>query len=38
MGNQVKALREKKNLTQNELAEKAKLSLRTVQRIEAEMH
>ncbi len=35
MGNQVKALREKKNLTQNELAEKAKLSLRTVQRIEA---
>ncbi|RTZ48581.1 helix-turn-helix domain-containing protein (plasmid) [Chryseobacterium arthrosphaerae] len=34
MENQVKILREKKNMTQNELAEKSKLSLRTVQRIE----
>lgn len=35
MENQVKILREKKNMTQTELAEKSKLSLRTVQRIEA---
>ncbi|MGE8554119.1 MAG: helix-turn-helix domain-containing protein [Chryseobacterium jejuense] len=35
MENQVKILREKMNMTQNELAEKSGLSLRTVQRIEA---
>lgn len=35
MINEVKTLRERKNLTQSELAEKAGLSLRTVQRIEA---
>ncbi|MCV2486464.1 helix-turn-helix domain-containing protein [Flavobacterium sp. SH_e] len=35
MKNKVKFLREEKNLTQNELAEKSGLSLRTIQRIEA---
>ncbi len=35
MENRVKILREKMNMTQNELAEKSGLSLRTVQRIEA---
>ncbi|WP_136666592.1 helix-turn-helix domain-containing protein [Flavobacterium sp. H122] len=35
MKNKLKALREHKNLTQNELAEKSGLSLRTIQRIEA---
>ncbi|RYJ39634.1 XRE family transcriptional regulator [Flavobacterium anhuiense] len=35
MKNKVKFLREEKNMTQNELAEKSGLSLRTVQRIEA---
>jgi|SRR6218665_19845 len=35
MKNSVKILREAKNLTQNELAEKSGLSLRTIQRIEA---
>ncbi|KAF2338797.1 helix-turn-helix domain-containing protein [Flavobacterium ginsenosidimutans] len=35
MKNNVKFLREEKNLTQNELAEKSGLSLRTIQRIEA---
>ncbi|WP_326983023.1 helix-turn-helix domain-containing protein [Chryseobacterium sp. MYb264] len=35
MKNQVQLLRESKNLTQTELAEKAEISLRTVQRIEA---
>ena len=35
MKNQVQLLRESKNLTQTELAEKAGISLRTVQRIEA---
>lgn len=35
MKNKVKILREEKNMTQNELAEKSGLSLRTVQRIEA---
>ncbi|NML68995.1 helix-turn-helix domain-containing protein [Chryseobacterium sp. RP-3-3] len=35
MKNTVKTLREKKNMTQTELAEKSGLSLRTVQRIEA---
>lgn len=35
MKNTVKILREKKNMTQAELAEKSGLSLRTVQRIEA---
>lgn len=35
MENQVKILREKMNMTQNELAEKSGLSLRTVQRVEA---
>jgi transcriptional regulator with XRE-family HTH domain len=35
MKNTVKFLREEKNMTQNELAEKSGLSLRTVQRIEA---
>lgn len=35
MANRVKILREKKNMTQSELAEKSRLSLRTVQRIEA---
>lgn len=33
--NRVKILREEKNLTQNELAEKSGLSLRTIQRVEA---
>lgn len=33
--NKVKFLREEKNMTQNELAEKSGLSLRTIQRIEA---
>ncbi|MNK68713.1 anaerobic benzoate catabolism transcriptional regulator [compost metagenome] len=35
MKNTVKFLREEKNMTQNELAEKSGLSLRTIQRIEA---
>lgn len=35
MKNSVKTLREAKNLTQSELAEKSGLSLRTIQRIEA---
>lgn len=35
MENQVKILREKMNMTQNELAERSGLSLRTVQRVEA---
>ncbi|MDY0987151.1 helix-turn-helix domain-containing protein [Flavobacterium sp. CFBP9031] len=35
MKNKVKFLREEKNMTQNELAEKSGLSLRTIQRIEA---
>lgn len=35
MKNKVKFLREQKNLTQNELAEKSGISLRTIQRIEA---
>ncbi|KAF2082797.1 helix-turn-helix domain-containing protein [Flavobacterium sharifuzzamanii] len=35
MKNKVKLLREEKNMTQNELAEKSGLSLRTIQRIEA---
>ncbi|AZB08588.1 XRE family transcriptional regulator [Chryseobacterium sp. G0162] len=35
MENQVKVLRERMNMTQNELAESSGLSLRTVQRIEA---
>ncbi|AQX05390.1 XRE family transcriptional regulator [Elizabethkingia meningoseptica] len=35
MKNRVKILREGKNMTQNQLAEKSGLSLRTVQRIEA---
>lgn len=35
MKNQVQFLRENKNLTQTELAEKAGISLRTVQRVEA---
>ncbi|WP_407481770.1 helix-turn-helix domain-containing protein [Elizabethkingia meningoseptica] len=35
MKNRVKILREGKNMTQNELADKSGLSLRTVQRIEA---
>ncbi|GAA6772473.1 helix-turn-helix domain-containing protein [Flavobacterium sp. CGRL2] len=35
MKNKVKILREEKNMTQNELAEKSGLSLRTIQRIEA---
>ncbi|MHC0446135.1 helix-turn-helix domain-containing protein [Flavobacterium sp. 3-218] len=35
MKNNVKFLREEKNMTQNELAEKSGLSLRTIQRIEA---
>ncbi|AXB56707.1 helix-turn-helix domain-containing protein [Flavobacterium fluviale] len=35
MNNKVKILREEKNMTQNELAEKSGLSLRTIQRIEA---
>lgn len=35
MKNKVKILREEKNMTQNELAEKSRLSLRTIQRIEA---
>lgn len=35
MKNKVKILREEKNMTQTELAEKSGLSLRTVQRIEA---
>jgi len=35
MKNKIRILREEKNLTQNELAEKSKLSLRTIQRIEA---
>lgn len=35
MTNKVKAIRESKNMTQNELAEKTGLSLRTIQRIEA---
>lgn len=35
MKNKVKLLREQKNMTQNELAEKSGLSLRTIQRIEA---
>lgn len=35
MRNNVKVLRENKNMTQAELAEKPGLSLRTVQRIEA---
>lgn len=35
MGSKVKLLREQKNLTQTELAEKAGLSLRTIQRIES---
>ena len=35
MRNKVKFLREEKNMTQNELAEKSGLSLRTIQRIEA---
>ncbi|PBJ11922.1 helix-turn-helix domain-containing protein [Flavobacterium sp. ACN6] len=35
MNNKVKVLREEKNMTQNELAEKSGLSLRTIQRIEA---
>lgn len=35
MKNQVKILREAKNMTQNELAEQSGLSLRTIQRIEA---
>ena len=35
MKNQVQLLRERKNLTQTELAEKAGISLRTVQRMEA---
>lgn len=35
MENQVKILREKMNMTQNELAEKSGLSLRTIQRVEA---
>lgn len=35
MKNKVKLLREEKNMTQNELAEKCGLSLRTIQRIEA---
>lgn len=35
MENRVKILREKMNMTQNELAKKSGLSLRTVQRIEA---
>ncbi|WP_420828330.1 helix-turn-helix transcriptional regulator [Flavobacterium potami] len=34
MKNKVKILREEKNMTQNELAEKSGLSLRTIQRIE----
>lgn len=33
--NKVKTLREQKNLTQNELAEKSGISLRTIQRIES---
>jgi len=35
MKNKVKIFREEKNMTQNELAEKSGLSLRTIQRIEA---
>ena len=35
MKNRIKILREEKNMTQNELAEKSGLSLRTIQRIEA---
>lgn len=35
MRNKIKLLREQKNMTQNELAEKSGLSLRTIQRIEA---
>ncbi|WP_276380856.1 helix-turn-helix domain-containing protein [Flavobacterium sp. H4147] len=35
MKNKVKILREEKNMTQNELAEKSGLSLRTIQRVEA---
>lgn len=35
MKNNVKILREERNMTQNELAEKSGLSLRTIQRIEA---
>lgn len=35
MKNKVKLLREERNWTQNELAEKSRLSLRTIQRIEA---
>jgi len=35
MKNQIKILREAKNMTQNELAEQSGLSLRTVQRVEA---
>ena len=35
MKNKVKFLREEQNMTQNELAEKSGLSLRTIQRIEA---
>src|SRR6218665_3524884 len=35
MKNNVKILRETQNMTQNELAEKSGLSLRTIQRIEA---
>lgn len=35
MKNKIRILREEKKMTQNELAEKSKLSLRTIQRIEA---